>query len=432
LPLARGLTLALLLAIGPMPAAAQDDPPPTPPDGDHAAHAAHVGHGLFDSHEASGTSWVPATTPMLPGPHVGVGQWDVMLHGVAFLQYLQEFAPIHRGAHQFGSINWFMAMGRRPLAGGRVGARAMISLEPWTIPGCGYPNLLATGELCDGDGLHDRQHPHDLFMEVAGEYTRPLNGGLAWHVYGGPAGEPALGPPAFPHRRSAMPNPVAPITHHWLDATHIAFGVATGGLSGARWRVEASAFNGREPDEARYGFDLAPLDSYAARLSLRPHPTLALQVSAGRLEAAEQEFAGGARYDMARVTASASYERPAAAGRPVAVTLAWGSNTERGQRTHAGLLEGTLGLTRRDILFGRAELNGKPSHALHIHEQPFAIFTVGKIQGGYVRQLAPRGGVQLGLGGAVSAALVPPSIRPQYGGVGTGLQVFASIRPASS
>ena len=282
---------------------------PTPPAGDHASHAAHAGHGLFDTHEASGTSWVPATTPMT-GPHVGVGRWDVMLHGVVFLQYLHEFAPIHRGAHQFGSINWFMAMARRPLAGGRVGARTMISLEPWTIPGCGYPDLLATGELCDGDGLHDRQHPHDLFMEVAAEYARPMHGGLAWHVYGGPAGEPALGPPAFPHRRSAMPNPVAPITHHWLDSTHIAFGVVTAGVSGARWRAEASAFNGREPDEARHGFDLAPLDSFAARLSLRPHPTIALQVSAGRLESAEQEFAGGTRYDIARLTASASYERP--------------------------------------------------------------------------------------------------------------------------
>ena len=74
-----------------------------------------------------------------------------MLHGTLYLQYLQEWAPIHRGARiSSGSINWFMAMARRPLAGGRAGARAMVSLEPWTIPGCGYPDLLAIGRAVRG------------------------------------------------------------------------------------------------------------------------------------------------------------------------------------------------------------------------------------------------------------------------------------------
>ena len=112
--------------------------------------------------------------------------------------------------------------------------------------------------------------------------------------------------------------------------------------------------------------------------------------------------------------------------------LAWGSNLERGQRTHAALLEGSLWLTARDVVFGRGEINGKPSHALHVHEQPNAIFTVGKIQGGYTRFLSPHDHLQLGVGGALSAALVPPSIRPQYGGVGTGVAVFAVVRPSPS
>lgn len=427
----KRFTFALCLLMTPVLAAGQDHQHPAPPPGDHAGHETAGAHGSFEPHEASGTSWVPDTTPMA-GPHLRAGRWDMMLHGTAYLQYLEEVAPIHRGAHQFGSINWFMAIARRPLGGGHVGARTMISIEPWTISGCGYPDLLATGELCDGDGLHDRQHPHDLFMEVAAEYAHPLKPGMTWHVYGGPAGEPALGPPAFPHRRSAMPNPVAPIAHHWLDSTHITFGVVTAGLSGARWRAEASAFNGREPDEARHGFDLAPLDSVAARLTLRPRATLALQLSAGRLESAEQEFASGPHYDITRMTASAAYEGRAWAGRTLAAMLAWGSNLERGQRTHAALLEGSLWLTARDVVFARGEINGKPSHALHIHEQPNAILTVGKIQGGYTRFLSPHDHLQLGVGGALSAALVPPSIRPQYGGIGTGVAVFAVVRPSPS
>ncbi len=93
-----------------------------------------------------------------------------------------------------------------------------------------------------------------------------------------------------------MSNPIAPIGHHWLDATHITFGVITTGIHGWRrggpagppgWNVEASAFNGREPDENRTDFDLAALDSYSARFSLAPTPTTVLQVSAGRLNDAE-------------------------------------------------------------------------------------------------------------------------------------------------
>jgi hypothetical protein len=46
--------------------------------------------------------------------------------------------------------------------------------EPWALSGCGYPNLLATGEIWDGDSIHNRQHPHDLFMELL-----PLINGLS-------------------------------------------------------------------------------------------------------------------------------------------------------------------------------------------------------------------------------------------------------------
>jgi hypothetical protein len=392
---ARNIAAAVLALATAATAAAQEHQHHPPPGDEHAAH------------RLDGDSWT------------------FSLHGTLFAQYLQEWAPIHRGSHQAGSINWFMAEARHPLAGGRAAIRTMLSAEPWTIPGCGYPDLLATGELCDGDGLHDRQHPHDLFMEAAGEYERPFRDGtLAWRVYGGPAGEPALGPPAFPHRASAAVNPVAPISHHWLDATHISFGVVTAGVSGRGWRAETSAFNGREPDESRGGFDLAPLDSVSARLTVQPAAWLALQLSGGRLESAEQDFAGGARYDITRVTASAVYQRGA-----VAATLAWGSSTERGQQTHAGLAEATVTLGHQAV-FGRAELNGKPSHALHIHEQPGAVLLVGKLQGGYVRFLRSTPGLQVGVGGAASAALVPASIRPNYGGVGLGVAAFTVIRPA--
>ena len=145
-----------------------------------------------------------------------------------------------------------MGMAQRSAGGGLVTLRGMVSVEPWTIGGCGYPNLLATGEVCEGEAIHDRQHPHDLFMELAAQYNRSLGKGLRLELYGGPVGEPALGPVAFMHRVSGLPNPIAPMTHHWFDSTHITFGVVTAGLYGRRWKMEGSVFNGREPDESAH------------------------------------------------------------------------------------------------------------------------------------------------------------------------------------
>jgi hypothetical protein len=413
------------------PAAAQEHqhPAPTTPAQDHVHHADQGQDSLFPARDGSGTSWLPDRSPMYAG-HARAGAWELMWHGNAFLQFINESAEEHRGAHQTGSINWVMGMARRRAGAGRVGVRAMLSLEPWTIRGCGYPDLLATGELCDGDSIHDRQHPHDLLMELALEYERPIRGGFRWFAYGGPAGEPALGPVGFPHRVSALANPIAPISHHWLDATHITFGVLTSGIRSSRWNAEASIFNGREPDENRTDLDVAGLDSYSARISVAPTPTTVLQFSAGWLNDAERE-AGLPPNDVTRLTASASYQRPLNGSSLWASTIAWGMNDEPLNTTHAVLLESTLSLRDRHVGFMRFEIVGKPAHDLHVHES-FEVFTVGKLQLGYAHYLPPSRGLQLGVGGSIAASIVPSALAPRYGGsVAPGVAVFLTVRPAS-
>ncbi len=399
---------------------------------EHAAAAAPV----FASREASGTAWLPDDTPMR-GLHRRAGSWEAMVHGIAFGQFLYEGGEDHRGSHQGGSINWLMAMARRPAAGGRIGVSAMVSAEPWTIPGCGYPDLLATGETCDGDTIHDRQHPHDLFMELAGEYQRVIRGGLRWQLYAALAGEPALGPAAFPHRLSAAVNPIAPIGHHWLDATHISFGVITGSVFTDRWKAEASAFNGREPDERRYDLDLAAPDSFAARLSLAPSASLVLQVSAAHLTEAETGLGSQPRADVTRATASASYHRRTGAAGTLATTIAWGLNVEPASSlepassTHAVLIESSYAPNVADTLFGRVEVVGKPAHDLHVHDST-DVFTVSKLQLGYVRGLHTRRGVEMGAGATVSMSVVPSSLAPRYGGRMTpGFGLFLVVRPVA-
>jgi hypothetical protein len=377
--------------------------------------------------DASGTAWLPDESPMY-AVHRARGAWDLMVHGNAFAQFLSEAG--HRGDSQFGSINWVMGMAERQIGGGRLGVRGMISLEPWTVRGCGYPDLLATGERCEGESIHDRQHQHDLFMEIAAQYDRPFAGALRWHLYGGPAAEPALGPVAYPHRISAMPNLLAPITHHWLDATHITFGAVTAGVYGQRWKAEASAFNGREPDEERTDFDLAALDSISGRLWFLPTAKLALQLSAGRLREAEPSEAGGAGIDVTRVTASATYHRAFREGSIWASTVAWGRNAEAEHASNALLLETNLTFDERHTWYGRLELVGKSAHDLVVPGE--GILTVGKLQGGYVRYLATWMNLKPGFGVSASAGIVPDSLKPVYGSrVNAGLGVFATLRPAA-
>lgn len=439
-PMIRAIPTALLglILAGPVPTRAQE---PASSASQHQHHDDADGPQLFSAEEASGTAWVPKDTPMY-GVEATWGRWSLMLHGTALVQYLYEPGDRHRtggfATHQVSSVNWGMVMARRMVGAGRVGLRGMLSVEPWTVTDCGFLNLLATGETCQDDTIHDRQHPHDLFMELAAEYDRAVRGSLRWQIYGGFAGEPALGPPAFPHRVSAMPNPVAPLSHHWLDSSHITYGLITTGFYDRQWKAELSVFNGREPDENRADLDIGRLDSVAARLTVLPMDRLAMQVSAAHLNEAEAEFPPEPRSDLDRLTASATYHHVASGSRIWATTLAYGMNVGRevipgGEVdlvTHAILLESNLTMDERHTFFGRVEAAGKPGHDLHVHEAPAAIFGVGKLQGGYVRYFRPWNGLVSGFGATASLSIVPSTLASRYGGrVAPGLGIFFTVRP---
>lgn len=415
---------------------AQAQQPETPAHRHEAAS-----EGLFPAREGSGTSWMPETTPM-QGWHRDAGAWQIMAHGSLFGAVLYESGNRHRtgglSSHEVSSANWGMMMARRPMGSGVFGVRTMLSAEPWTVADCGFINLLANGEMCEGDTIHDRQHPHDLFMELAADYRRPLREGMWLQLYGGFSGEPALGPPAFPHRPAAALNPIAPVTHHWLDSSHISFGVVTAAVYSARWKVEGSAFNAREPDEHRADLDLGRLDSIAGRLSFMPTPRIVMQVSAGRLESAEAEFPPQPRSDVNRATASFTYQGPPGGRATWSTTIAYGVNGGReiipGEEvflvTHAVLAETALTIDERDRWFGRVEVAGKPGHDLHVHEAPASVFPVGKIEGGFVRQFRGRWGILPGVGSVVSANLVGPALAPRYSGnVAWGIGAFIVLRP---
>ncbi|HEX7874406.1 MAG TPA: hypothetical protein VF475_15945 [Sphingobium sp.] len=366
----------------------------------------------------SGTSRLPGAEGAMHGLHLMTGDWMLMAHGFVTAHYTDHKGP--RGDDMFYSTSMLMATAERDFGGAKLTLKSMMSLEP-TLSARGYPNLFATGETADGVPLVDRQHPHDLFMELAARLDVDVAPGARVFVYGGPVGEPALGPSAFMMRGSARYNPEPPIAHHWFDATHITYGVVTAGVSTARWQLESSAFRGREPDEDRWDIEKPKLDSWSVRLSWTPTPRWAAQVSHGFLKEPEGMHAG---QDEHRTTASVHY----ADGRVSAMAGFSAKNRDPGETLTAWLGEITWDITDHHSLFGRVEnvANDElfPDHDDPLHEQRFRMT---KAQGGYAYRMKLVGPLHLAVGGSVNAYAKPAALDAAYGRNPWGYSLFAKL-----
>jgi len=302
--------------------------------------------------------------------------------------------------------------------------REMFSAESLTAPHPGFPELFQTGETYHGLALVDHQHPHNVFGELSLLYTRPLTEKLSWEFYGGPAAEPALGPVAYIHRASASELPLAPLSHHLQDSTHTSFGVVTTGFVIDRIKLEASAFNGREPNEQRWSIQLAALDSWSARASVAPSRNWTAQYSIGRLEHPEALEADS----QWRQTASLEFNRPMTRSN-WATSLVWGRvhKIATGTNLNSYLLESTLNFMNRNYAFTRLELVDKdelsPLAAVH------PAYRIGAYTVGGVRDFVQNHVWQLGIGADVSFYSKPAVLSPYYGNRPVSFQIFMRVRP---
>jgi hypothetical protein len=398
------------------------DEMPAHPMADHMARPMAMPAALGPtpaSREASGTAWQPDASPH-DGLHIMAGDWMLMVHGQLNGVYDWQQGP--RGGERGFVSGMVMGMASRDAGPGRLQLRAMLSPDP-LMGKRGYPLLLAAGETADGaTPLVDRQHPHDFFMELSASWSMPLSDRASLYVYGGLPGEPAFGPPAFMHRLSIMDSPEAPITHHWLDSTHITFGVLTAGVVLGDVKVEASRFNAREPDQHRWNIETGPLDSTAVRLSWNPTRTLSLQASWGRFVAPEQLEPGE---NQTRWSASAIYTRPLGRGGWWSSTLAWGRRSADGANLDALALESAAGLGLWTV-FGRAEWteNNELVPALGHHGPAYG---VGKVSLGAIRDVRVAPHLRVGLGGLYAVNFVPRPLQALYAGDPDGAMLFIRL-----
>ncbi len=373
--------------------------------------------------EASGTAWQPEATPM-EGYHIYTHDWLIMVHG--FIDGVYDYQGGPRGGKKFFSPNMFMGMGERPLGPGTFGIRTMLSLEPATIGQSGYPLLLQTGETADGvHPLIDRQHPHDLFMELAATYSLEVGNEKSVFGYFGYPGEPALGPPTFMHRFSGMDIPEAPITHHWMDSTHVTFGVATLGYIWGQFKIDGSIFTGREPDQNRWNFDRPRFDSYSARLTYNPTKNWSAQISYGNIHSPEQL---SPEVNQQRLTASVMYQRHWD-GINWGTTLSFGENfNSPGNDLFAVLLESTVVFKDTHTLFARAENVQKDELFLPGDPRDGEIFNVTKFSAGYIYDFPRWRHVKFGIGGLGSAYVLPNSLHATYGSEPLSFMLFARLK----
>ena len=386
--------------------------------------------------EASGTAWNPDSSPMYAKMKMlnSGGMW--MFMGTAFLRYTdvgsnRDVSVAGKGGRsRVDAPTMFMAMYSHPIGEkAQFGFRSMLSLDPIIERGYGYPLLYQSGELYHGQTIHDRQHPHDLISELAVTWSYKLNEKRSFYLYAGYPGEPALGPPMYLHRTSGMNNPDAPIGHHWQDATHITFGVVTAGYSFGKAKIEASAFNGTEPNENRWNFDKPRLNSFSGRLSFNPTKNWSLQISHGYLknpEPAEPEIR-----ILRRTTASAIYNKKFDDDHNFAGTLLWGQNYANGNATNSFLFEANYDFFKNAV-FGRFETVQKRGHDLVLaHALEDNVFDVSKVSVGYVRDIVRGKGIDVGLGGMFTPNFNPQSLTTYYGGTTHGgWQIFMRFRPS--
>ena len=379
------------------------------------------------SKEGSGTSWMPASSPMYGYAQMQGGNTE-MVHGVIAPRYVSTGSK--RGDRRFDAPSWLMGMISHPLdTKSQLGLTVMLSLDPIIEGGAGYPLLYQTGETWHGVPLHDHQHPHDLVSELALSYSRLLGGGNSVYVYAADPGEPALGPPTFMHRILAYDYMPAPIGHHWQDATHIQFGVATVGVSFAgKFKVEGSKFTGRDPNENRYNFDKPRFDSQSARLSYNPDANDAFQVSQGFIYSPD-----GDNVNQHRTTASWLYNNPLHGDANFTTALVFGQNdeTQGYGKTNSYLTEADY-QRGADTVFGRIENIQKTGRDLYLADNlQFNKYDLGAYTAGYIRDLTHGKGIDTGLGFAVTADANPSSLDSYYGsGVHPGFELFFRIRPS--
>jgi hypothetical protein len=301
-------------------------------------------------------------------------QWSSSFRGAAFGIHNTEAGPEDPRSENF-STNWLEVRGRYDTASGFFfGLRGRGSLEPYTIKEEGYPQLLQYVSPYAGGEVIDRMRARDLIEEAAVEV-----GWRSLRLYAAPIGEPTLGPRPYGLRESSMDLAVAPFAYDIQESFHVKTQVVNAALDMKYFTLEGGVFHDAVSDGKHTSLETGgDIDSWAARVTVKPTDRVSFQVSRGELgDAVIRKIS----------SASIGYEGPV-----VAATAMW-TRREEGSLTplDAYGIEVAIRVTRSTIT-GRFENVDRPA----IGSSPARRTGHGTV--GYVFDAIARPGWRAGLG----------------------------------
>jgi hypothetical protein len=191
-----------------------------------------------------------------------------------------------------------------------------------------------------------------------------------------------------------------------------------------KWKFEASAFNGHEPDENRFDIERPQLNSASGRVSYNPTKDWSFSTSYGFLKSPEALEPG---LDQHRITASAAYSKPLANGDNWSTSALFGRLIVPGRKdSNAYVLESTL-YHGADSFFGRLERVDKDE----IVGVPAGSYTINKLLFGDTHNLLSRDGFDFGIGGYIGLYSFPSALKPFYGNSPVTFGIFLRVRPSN-
>lgn len=367
----------------------------------------------------------------MPFAMEGMPMSMVMIHGNAFATQIHQTGP--RGRDSFAIPNMLMVdVGRSVGPDHYVNFEFMGTLEKWSFPERGYPELLQIGEE-DENGLPflDAQHPHSSpVMGLTISDTITLEDGKDhMKIWFSPRGQSTDGPVAFMHRPTGMMNPDAPLGHHvGQDAGHITSTVIGGLVNIGSTTVEASAFHGEEPEPTKVDLPLGPPNSYALRLIKQFTPHVYAMTSAAFVK--EPEHHDPDLDHIWRYSASIGTQTQLASGWTYHNTLILGLvNGYDDAAALASVNEEFWFKREARNIWGRVE---------HLQRTPNELFVIGPADAdegrwvtaitlGYTHTLKSWESGALGLGASVTQDILPSEFRDAYGGNPTTAKIFLQI-----
>jgi hypothetical protein len=313
-------------------------------------------------------------------------------------------------------------------AGRNVGQRQFVNIdfmgttELWTYPRHGYPELLQVGEeRGDGSPYIDAQHPHSSpIMGLTLSDTMGLADDRSLKLSFAPRGESTDGPVAYVHRAAARDMPDAPLGHHvGQDAGHISSTVLAAQLSVKAWIIEASAYNGDEPEPTHVNLPLGPLNSGALRLIYAITPSHRVMGSAAEVKQMDPAFPG--MTSATRLSASLYDRFPLSGAWTVDHDFVVGSiSWHPAGATLTSFLDEVTATSGQSDIWGRLEIVQRLGSELALPDTPAMVASqdkrwVSALTVGYTYWAARSHGLELGIGTSLTADAIPAAWANAYG-----------------